>query len=270
LKIAEDFEKADRKNIFREVLLAGGLFGGVFAGIIRKLKPGWGFERPVWWSDVCEGNAEPELNEQSNDVEPETNVGKYGDLSKYDGRSPTKGTVARPWSDIVAPLTNPSDERDSRIYNAVLNQFGVESNSRYKANQQGKNETYCNIYVWDVTKAMGAEIPHWVDRNGNPVPQYTGRELNANGVVNWLETNGNSNGWHTLSAEQAQSIANSGKPVVATYDNPNGIGHVAMVRPGEYSSETGPAIAQAGSRNMNNTTVRETFGSRNVVYYYHE
>ena len=159
LKIAEDFEKADRKNIFGEVLLAGGLFGGVFAGIIRKLKPGWGFERPVWWSDVCEGNAEPELNEQSNDVEPETNVGKYGDLSKYDGRSPTKGTVARPWSDIVAPLTNPSDERDSRIYNAVLNQFGVESNSRYKANQQGKNETYCNIYVWGCDQSHGSGNP---------------------------------------------------------------------------------------------------------------
>ena len=40
--------------------------------------------------------------------------------------------------------------------------------------------------VWDVTKAMGAEIPHWVDNNGNRVGVGQGRELSANGTADWL------------------------------------------------------------------------------------
>ena len=59
----------------------------------------------------------------------------------------------------------PSGNRSAANYNAVLDQFSVGNNPRY-ARRNGN--TYCNIFVWDATRAMGAEIPHWVDQQGRP------------------------------------------------------------------------------------------------------
>jgi hypothetical protein len=64
-------------------------------------------------------------------------------------------------------------------------------------------------------------------------------------------------------------MANAGHPATVVWKNPGGIGHVAMVRPGELTSN-GPAIAQAGSTNTNSTHVRNTFGNRPVEYWVHD
>ena len=64
------------------------------------------------------------------------------------------------------PLTNEVGNRSMDNYQAVLNEFGVETNPRYL---QRNGNTYCNIFVWDATKAMGAEIPHWVNSSGDAV-----------------------------------------------------------------------------------------------------
>lgn len=196
-------------------------------------------------------------------------------VKQYDGHSYANGTYnssdsysARP---VNPPVTNAEGDRDPNIYNAALNQFGVETNPRYA---QRNDNTYCNIYVWDVTRAMGAEIPHWVDPNGAPVNVGKGAELSANGVVNWLGKYGGKYGWHVVTAKEAQAYANKGSPAVAVWPNQGGIGHVAVIRPGDYSATQGPAIAQAGSQNLNSTRVSKTFGSgwsRNqIIYYAHD
>lgn len=182
---------------------------------------------------------------------------------------PAYGTIAKPWEDIAPPIRNEAGNRDPDMYNAVLDQFSVPINPRYRKNQQSENETYCNIFVWDVTKAMGAEIPHWVDENGRTVPQFSGTEQGANDLIDWLEKYGGDQGWGVVDAEGAQAMANLGMPVVATWKNPNGVGHIAMVRPGRTSEKDGPALAQAGAINSNQTTVGEMFGDEDVVYYYH-
>ena len=122
---------------------------------------------------------------------------------------------------------------------------------------------------------MGAEIPHWVDpKTGGAVDVGKGVELNANGVVNWLENHGSQNGWHAVTAEEAQNMANNGNPAVAVWPNQGGIGHVAMVRPGDYSSASGPAIAQAGGQNTNSGTVANNFShawkNGEMQYYVHD
>lgn len=209
-------------------------------------------------------------------------------LSPYDGKTYADGTYNAKDSysarTISPPLERPSGITDPKLYEKVLYQFGVTSNPRY-APRNGN--TYCNIYVWDATRAMGAEIPHWIDASGNPVtdrsPVNGDRELDANGVCNWLATHENKSGWHTVSAERAQDMANEGHPVVATWPNSGGIGHVAMVRPvedqGEYSTyspQLGPLVAQAGSHNSNEIWVSNAFytGFRSqnnpVVYYAHD
>jgi hypothetical protein len=155
----------------------------------------------------------------------------------------------------------------------VIQQFRVASNPRYRPDRQGRGETYCNIFAWDVTCAMSVEIPHWVDGDGNRTEDGTGAELDANAVIGWLETKGPVNGWKPVDAVQAQTLANTGHPVVAAWKNQGGIGHLAMVRPGEYAEESGPTIAQSGAVNFNRGTVEQGFrqhsSGRTVVYYFH-
>ena len=160
-----------------------------------------------------------------------------GDSTPKESPGGSSEMRAKPWIPIDAPIQGKPDHRSADLYNDVINQFEVGQNSRYKVNQQGKGETYCNIFAWDVTRAMGAEIPHWVDGQGNPVGVGQGRELSANGSISWLETTGQKRGWRAISATEAQQLANQGHPVVATWHNTGGIGHMAVVRPGEYSAD---------------------------------
>jgi peptidoglycan hydrolase-like protein with peptidoglycan-binding domain len=189
---------------------------------------------------------------------------------RYDGTKPAPGTTntnaARPTD---PPVRGDPARRNASTYNNVINQFAVGNNPRYTprdSSGDGVRDTFCNIFVWDVTKAMGAEIPHWVDGKGNPTGVGQGRELSANGTVDWLHQNGNRHGWRKVSAQEAQAMANQGHPAVAVWKNTGGIGHVAVVRPGEVTSQ-GPAIAQAGARNFNNGHVKDSFGNRPVEYW---
>ncbi|HEX8825812.1 MAG TPA: peptidoglycan-binding protein [Archangium sp.] len=183
---------------------------------------------------------------------------------RFDGSKPAAGTTnTQAWIPVDAPVRGNPSNRNAHTYNEVLNQFAVGNNPRYTP--RGGN-TYCNIFVWDATRAMGAEIPHWVDGAGNPTGVGKGRELNANATVDWLHQNGARHGYRQVSAAEAQQLANQGHPAVAVWKNPGGIGHVAMVRPGEVTGQ-GPAIAQAGSKNFNNGHVKDSFGSRPVEYW---
>jgi peptidoglycan hydrolase-like protein with peptidoglycan-binding domain len=183
---------------------------------------------------------------------------------RYDGSKPAPGTTnTQAWIPVDAPVRGNPSNRNAQSYNEVLNQFAVGNNPRYTP--RGGN-TYCNIFVWDATRAMGAEIPHWVDKSGNATGVGKGRELNANATVDWLHQHGARHGYRKVSAAEAQRLANQGHPAVAVWKNPGGIGHVAMVRPGEMTSR-GPAIAQAGSRNFNRGHVQDGFGNRPVEYW---
>jgi hypothetical protein len=181
------------------------------------------------------------------------------------------GSQVQPWLPADAPQKSTPSERNSARYEAVIDQFEVEKNPRYRRDQQGKGETYCNIFIWDVTRAMGAEIPHWVDQENNATVLGRGIELDVNGAIQWLQTQ---ESWKNVDPKSAQDLANQGFPVVATWLNPGGVGHIAVVRPGQYSSNEGPAIAQAGGTNFNHGTVALGFKSlpdnQEVAYYYHE
>lgn len=155
----------------------------------------------------------------------------------------------------VNPLiTSGPMSRSPELYNRVIGQFEVETNGRYAVNKQGKNDTYCNIFMWDVTRAMGAEIPHYVDPETNAPMYYPdnegARHMNANRIYDWLHAHGEKYGWVEVTAEQAQMMANEGKPVVtAKRNNSGGHGHVQVVCPsrdGLYDPKRGVTVAQAG------------------------
>lgn len=176
-------------------------------------------------------------------------------------------------------ITNYSNKRSANNYYRVINQFDVENNERYEVNKNGQGDTYCNIYVWDVTKAMGAEIPHYYNsKTGEALsyPNVQGAEcMTANKMQDWLTTTGKQYGWKEVSAEQAQAYANQGHPAVTTFKNSSGHGHVQVVCPsqnGGYDSEKGVTISQAGSSLHDYAYINDVFSDnamQKVRYFVH-
>ena len=201
---------------------------------------------------------------------PQTTTDTTGDVTGDDVSNLAPGsstdlTDTNAASLIDAPLTSAPGSRSADEYNAVIDQFDVENNPRYA---QRNGNTYCNIFASDVTRAMGAEIPHWVDAAGNPVGEGMGTELDANATNAWLNQHGAEHGWRQVSAEEAQRMANEGHPAVASWANPGGIGHIGVVRPGEM--ENGPALAQAGAQNVNQAHVFDIFPASGTEFWVHD
>ena len=192
-----------------------------------------------------------------------------GHAETYDGIHPAPGTVSMARANYNhPPLTNSLGQRDAVIYSQLINQFAVGNNPRYIP---GDGNTYCNIFAWDVSRAMDAEIPHWVDGSGNiaaPGASHAS-EININGGVNWMRSHGVPQfGWLSCTPQQAQEAANRGKLAVVMWKNTgSGHGHVAVVRPGSVTA-AGPAIAQAGRHNFNEAHVTNGFGQLGPLEYF--
>lgn len=167
-----------------------------------------------------------------------------GQPTSYDGMHPAPGTVVTNKADYNnPPLSNAVANRQANIYDQIINQFAVGNNPRYARDGNG---TYCNIFVWDVTRAMSCEIPHWINSQGDTAQPHASHsnEININAGVDWMLHFGiTQHGWQAPSAQTAQNHANLGKPAVAMYKNPSPThhGHTAIVRPGSINNR-GPAV----------------------------
>lgn len=185
------------------------------------------------------------------------------------------------WRASDPKLTSNPGNRSANRYRAVIDQFGVETNGRYKVNKKGQGDTYCNIFMWDVTKAMGAEIPHYVDpvtQAPREYPDTKGAErMTANKMYDWLHGYGSEYGWKKATAGEAQAYANAGRPAVTVWKNESGgHGHAQVVSPsadGNYDPRKGVAIAQAGRNLYNYANITQVYGSKRmdeVAYFVHE
>lgn len=145
-------------------------------------------------------------------------------------------------------------------YVQVVRQFDVESNPRYQA---GGGDTWCNLFAWDVTRAFACELPHWVPRTDGV---YGMREQTINEGIAWLGGEGFVYGWENCSEDEAQLHAAGGLPTLATYYNPAGHGHVAVVMPSQPGALL---IAQAGRSNLFNAPLAQGFGSLPVSFWFH-
>ncbi len=175
--------------------------------------------------------------------------------------------------EIAPRKTNASDYRSADAYNEVLEDLDVENHARYRRTD---NATWCNIYVWDATKAMGCEIPHYYNKHtGEPMTRAeaikagtgTYNEMSANRMTSWLGKYGADYGWVECDAATAVAMANQGYPTVAAATT---TGHVAMVAP-QKSGDKGVMISQAGASNFEHGSLESGFGSHSsgVKYYYH-
>jgi hypothetical protein len=185
------------------------------------------------------------------------------------------------WKSCSPSLVNYEGNRSAAAYAQVISQFGVATNPRYQNNKRGTGDTYCNIFLWDVTSAMGAEIPHYIDAaTGAPrsYPNTTGAvELSANATYDWLAEHGQQYGWVEVTAQEAQAHANEGGPAVTCwYNTTGGSGHVQVIRPEVdaqgYDPQRGVAVAQAGSTRTEYTHANDIFSDRAMAelkYYIH-
>lgn len=166
--------------------------------------------------------------------------------------------------------TNAVGERSPEAYNEVMEAFEVSTNPRY---QPRNGDTWCNIYVWDVTTAMGCEIPHYYNKTtGAPMTRSeclknpgTYYEMSASRMTKWLEKYGAQYGWVECDEATAINSANQGMPTVTVGTD---TGHVAMVAP-QKEGETGVMISQAGGRNFEHGKLSNGFGKHPVKYFYH-
>jgi len=179
------------------------------------------------------------------------------------------------WRPTLPVITSTPDNRSAEIYKMVVDQFDVENSERYRPGRSGN--TYCNIFAWDVTRAMGAELPYYTDpKTGAPMyyPDVKGAKyMMARDMDKWLEQYGPQYGWHQVDAETAQKHANLGRPVVTSA---NHLSHMQVVIPskdGAYDPVRGVTIAQAGRTVTNYMHISGIYGANslknNIRYWVH-
>lgn len=174
------------------------------------------------------------------------------------------------------------------LYARVIDQFSVTNNPRYMVrdvSNDGKKDTFCNILVYDVTRAMGVEGGlYWFKQpigDGDPIPAAdhdTSTDnkwkkgywpSNAQRMYNWLRSEkGKKFGWKQITPIQAQVAANKGFCVIS-----GGHNHVTVIRPGvgrlhPKSGLDDPKCSSAGGDNVNDVYNSNSFGSLDDVTYH--
>lgn len=156
------------------------------------------------------------------------------------------------WLAVTAPLTCGSYHRSADVLEQVIDQFQVATAGRYR---RTPTDTWCSLFVWDVTRALGCEVPKW-KQLGASIEQLT-----ANQQADWLASPGAiAAGWVACTVETGRQRAGAGFPVVYVAKNPAGHGHIAVGRPAP-SMDVGAYIAQAGGSNFNAGSLALGFGS---------
>jgi hypothetical protein len=135
--------------------------------------------------------------------------------------------------------------------------------------------THCSAFVAAFAKTLGVYILR---------PPEHGQVLLANAQNEWLADAGAAQGWRPVAtALEAQTLANSGALVVASYHNrrDNKPGHIAIVRPAATTAEAiaavGPIVIQAGSVNSASISAKDGFAGHihawrdnEIDYYAHD
>jgi len=184
-------------------------------------------------------------------------------LAVYNGKKPAPGMNSRtgsPPNNVEAILQNDASHRDPRFYNAVINEFAVENNIRYK---EASGNSYCNIFAGDVAKAMGVPLPTKAEFGNDPratnltvgFPELYRYFTDPKAPVHAVDE-----GWREVSASNLDLLenhVNAGKmAVVVSHD------HIAVVRPNQDINDfKSIEIAQAGGENLNSTTIGYAFDS---------
>lgn len=170
-----------------------------------------------------------------------------------------------PWNSETRYLPiecKPRTERGKLPVLMAVAECQLGSNPRYAPTLV---DTYCSTFLWDCTRRLGCEVPHWVSPAGAPsaAGEIGARELNANGIATWLRGHGVDNGWMACTEEHARETVEAGNVVIVVWENTRGPhGHCAvMVDRGH--------VAQAGTVCSERMPLHTAFGNRTPEFYVH-
>lgn len=128
--------------------------------------------------------------------------------------------------------------------------------------------THCSAFVAAAAKRAGIYILR---------PPEHKQILLANAQYDWLESEGQAQGWKALhDGIEAQRFVNEGWFVVAAYKNHHDDkpGHIAIVRPSDKDvralREEGPQITQAGGTNYRSVSLRQGFAGHPAAWKHQE
>ncbi|MBS1150722.1 MAG: Muramidase (flagellum-specific) [Myxococcaceae bacterium] len=176
----------------------------------------------------------------------------------HDGLLPAREvTSVDTWKAVNAPMTSKQGRRTAVLYQNVIEQFACGYNQRYQVDASGKSKTH--IFVWDVTRAMGCEVPHFVG----------GRETTLGQMVDWLRFEGHTRGWKKANAAQAIEAADRGEAVLAVPQEGK-LRMLAVVRPGGADAQGMPRVAAAIDEVGNDMPATDALKTPLIAYYVHE
>ncbi|MGQ0505353.1 MAG: hypothetical protein ACT4TC_08530 [Myxococcaceae bacterium] len=172
----------------------------------------------------------------------------------YDGAKPDPLLASRDlWKAVTAPVQSREGKRTGLIYRQAINQFGVGNNPRYEPEDNGASRAH--IFVWDLSRAMGAEIPHFLGS----------RELSFVQTVDWIRYEGGDRCWLKCELARAIQAADSGMPVLAIPKDIKLRG-LAVLRPEERTPDGKPLFAALSG---NNVSLNDALGVVAAEFYFH-
>src|SRR5262249_54987938 len=135
-------------------------------------------------------------------------------------------------------------------------QFAPGNNPRYEPDADGKSRAH--IFIWDFSRAMNAEVPHFVGM----------KELSLVQTCDWIRYEGGERGWLKCDLARAFEASSGGMPVRALPKELK-LKMVGVVRPGERAADGKPLVAAAGLPRGHRLTLKEALGVLAVEYYFH-
>ena len=138
--------------------------------------------------------------------------------------------------------------RSPETYRMVINQFAVGHNPRYEPDAPDKPRGH--IFIWDVSRAMNCEIPHFVGA----------KEMSLAQTVDWLRHEGPMRGWTRASIPDAHEAAQQGMLAVLVPKDIK-LKQLAIVLPDPETAPDGkPFVAAAGKARGNKLKLGDALG----------
>ncbi len=161
------------------------------------------------------------------------------------------------WKAVQAPLQSLPGKRSRKLYENVLRQFALLTNPRYGDDAPGK--TRGHIYVWDVSRAMQCEIPHFVGA----------KELTLAQTCDWLRHEGPMRGWKRVTDSEIYERAKAGYLVIALPRDAR-TKQLAVVAPQEQPSDNSPRLDGLCLQRGHGLHPRDMFGAKPVDCFWHD
>lgn len=176
---------------------------------------------------------------------------------KFDGETAPEELQRRDvWKAVQAPVQSREGKRTRELLEQVIRQFAVSTNPRYGEDAPGKPRAH--IFAWDVSRAMGCEIPHFVGA----------KELTLAQTCDWLRHEGPMRGWHRVGEYEVLEAVDKGQLVIAMPKDIK-VKLLAVVAPQEPPADMKPRLTGACLKRGSGFSNMDCFGVRPVEFFTH-